>query len=475
MDLLARTRLIATLVITATLLLTGAFLMAQQRMREAQAAKDGLEALSAEVHRLRTAAFDYVQQPETRARAQTEAEFQRLHALVTGDWLATVVSQQAAEEGRLRREVRDALDQSEEIFRQLPAGDSDPAFAERDRLTRTHLLLQTQSLASAIAALHPILSATAVRARNRAGTIGVALGGLLVAMALLSVALLEHYILRPLGQLRQMAIGHGEAAAPLPGRRTDEIGHLADALDGILARLEAANKELEAFAYSVSHDLRAPLRAIDGFSRKVVANYGDRLDDEGRRLLQVVRDNAQRMNQLINDILAFSRTGRREMAPEPVDMEAMAKSVAEEARQAEPGRAIEFAFLPLPPTRGDPALLRQVWVNLIGNAVKFTRRRPVAHIEVGGSTEGGENHYWVKDDGAGFDMRYAGKLFGVFQRLHSQEEFEGTGVGLAIAQRILFRHQGRIWAEGQPDGGATFHFALPIPSPNAPLSRGQKS
>ncbi|MFA7241269.1 MAG: ATP-binding protein [Sulfuricellaceae bacterium] len=228
------------------------------------------------------------------------------------------------------------------------------------------------------------------------------------------------------------------------------------------AELEIANKELEAFAYSVSHDLRAPLRAIDGFSRKVVMGYGDKLDDEGRRQLQVVRDNAQSMGQLIDDLLAFSRMSRREMALQPLDMDAMVKGVADELRAAEPQRAIEFVFSPLPCARGDAAMLRQVWVNLLANAAKFSRQRQVAHIEIGGRTESGEAIYWVKDDGAGFDMQYANKLFGVFQRLHRQDEFEGTGVGLAITQRILHRHNGRIWGEGKPDEGATFWFALPI-------------
>ncbi|MBS1190984.1 MAG: domain S-box [Rhodocyclaceae bacterium] len=230
------------------------------------------------------------------------------------------------------------------------------------------------------------------------------------------------------------------------------------------ATLQAANKELEDVAYSISHDLRSPLRAIDGFSRKVMARYGDKLDDEGRRQLQVVCENALRMGRLIDDLLAFSRMGRREMARQPVDMEAIARKVAEELRAAEPGRAIELSFSPLPPAWGDAIMLRQVWANLIGNAVKFTRRRPAARIDIGGSTEGGEVRYWIRDNGAGFDMRYAGKLFGIFERLHGQDEFEGTGVGLAIAQRILHRHRGRIWAEGQPEGGATFHFALPLPA-----------
>jgi PAS domain S-box-containing protein len=241
------------------------------------------------------------------------------------------------------------------------------------------------------------------------------------------------------------------------------------------AELEAANKELEDFAYSVSHDLRAPLRAIDGFSRKVVDGYGERLDDEGRRLLQVVRDNAQRMGQLIDDLLAFSRMGRREITLQPLDMDAMVNGVVDELRAAEPERSIEFTFSPLPRAVGDAAMMRQVWVNLLGNAVKFTCRRRTAHIEVGGSEEGGELLYWVKDNGAGFDMQYADKLFVVFQRLHRQDEFEGTGVGLAISQRILHRHNGRIWGEGKPDAGATIWFALPLPAPNGHLSGGEAS
>ena len=228
------------------------------------------------------------------------------------------------------------------------------------------------------------------------------------------------------------------------------------------AELEVANQELEAFAYSVSHDLRAPLRAIDGFSRKVVMSYGESLDDEGRRQLQVVRDNARKMGTLIDDLLAFSRMGRREMALQRLFMDSMVKSVADELRLAEPQRSIELVFSPLPSAWGDAAMLRQVWVNLLANAVKFSSQRQVAHIEVGGRNEGGEALYWVKDDGAGFDMQYADKLFGVFQRLHRQDEFEGTGVGLAIAQRILHRHNGRIWGEGAPDAGATFWFTLAV-------------
>lgn len=226
------------------------------------------------------------------------------------------------------------------------------------------------------------------------------------------------------------------------------------------AQLEAANKELEAFSYSVSHDLRAPLRAIDGFSQMLVKRYGEHLDDEGRRLLRVVRDNTARMGQLIDDILSFSRAGRLELRQSAIDMEALAHNVWQDVAAAS-GRDIQFELHPLPPTRGDAAMIRQVLANLLGNAVKFTRPRARAHIEVGGAVEGNECIYYVADDGVGFDAKYIDKLFGVFQRLHGIEEFEGTGIGLAIVKRIVARHGGRVWAEGKVDAGATFHFSLP--------------
>lgn len=235
------------------------------------------------------------------------------------------------------------------------------------------------------------------------------------------------------------------------------------------AELKGANEELEAFSYSVSHDLRAPLRAVDGFTRKVVIGYADKLDAEGLRLLQVVRENAVRMGKLIDDLLAFSRLGRREMHLVPVEMETMAQSVADELINLEPERAIVFSSQGLAPASGDPSMLREVWINLIGNAIKFSRARNPAHIEVGCQVQEYEIIYWVKDDGAGFDMAYAEKLFGVFQRLHSQAEFEGSGVGLALSQRIIHRHHGRIWGEGKPDHGAAFYFTLPCKTPTHPI------
>ena len=234
------------------------------------------------------------------------------------------------------------------------------------------------------------------------------------------------------------------------------------------ASLEAANKDLEGFAYSVAHDLRAPLRAIDGFSQLVLKRYEEKLDDEGKRLLNVVRGNTRRMGQLIDDILAFSRAGRLEIKASTTDMAALAREVWQEL---EPSRAEREVFLnikSLPNAQGDRAMLRQVWANLLGNAVKFTRPKPTAQIEVEGKIEGAEYIYSIKDNGVGFDMQYADKLFGVFQRLHGIEEFEGTGIGLAIVKRIIPRHGGRVWAEGKANEGAAFYFALPVnPENNA--------
>ncbi len=228
------------------------------------------------------------------------------------------------------------------------------------------------------------------------------------------------------------------------------------------AQLEAANKELDAFSYSVSHDLRAPLRAIEGFSAKVVKDHSERLDAEGQRLLGVVRANALRMARLIDDLLAFSRTGRSEIRHSRLNMRTLARSAFEEIAGDPAVRAkIDFRLGGLPDAEGDGSLLHQVWLNLLSNAVKYSARVEQPVIEVNGAVEGDFVVYRVRDNGVGFDMAYADKLFGVFQRLHGVNEFEGTGVGLALVQRIVTRHGGRIWAEGAVGKGATFSFSLP--------------
>jgi len=226
------------------------------------------------------------------------------------------------------------------------------------------------------------------------------------------------------------------------------------------AELQTANKELEAFSYSVSHDLRSPLRAVDGFSQAVIEDCANLLPDQGKKDLQTIRAAAQRMGQLIDDLLAFSRLGRAPIKIVEINTSRMVRDVLDELHDLRKDRKVEIILKELSPCHGDPALLNQVWVNLLSNALKYTSNCPVAAIEIGSRAEQDTTVYYVRDNGAGFDMRYAQKLFGVFQRLHRLDEFEGTGVGLAIVHRVITRHGGRIWADAKPGCGATFHFTL---------------
>ena len=246
----------------------------------------------------------------------------------------------------------------------------------------------------------------------------------------------------------------------------EEVRKLNDELEQrVIARtaeLNAANQELEAFTHSISHDLRAPLRAIGGFSKMVLQDYGPQLPSEGQRLLNVVTSSADQMRLMIDHLLKFSRLGRQALAIQTVDVSALVHEVIGELRKGEADQKADVQVSELPRCKGDPALLKQVFVNLLSNAFKFTRAKDNPKIEVGCNEQNGEKIYFVRDNGAGFDMRYAGKLFGVFQRLHDEEQFEGTGVGLSIVQRIVQRHGGRIWAEAEENKGAIFYFTLTI-------------
>jgi signal transduction histidine kinase len=229
------------------------------------------------------------------------------------------------------------------------------------------------------------------------------------------------------------------------------------------SELLAVNKELDAFSHSVAHDLRAPLRAVDGYARMLEETYAGRLDAEGRRLLGVVRASSQLMGRLIDALLDFARLGRQPLRTRPVELDELVNQVIDELRANVDGRSIEFAVGKLGTAVADPALLKQVLANLLGNAIKFTRDKNPAVVEVGCRKEaetGAANVYYVKDNGAGFDMRHSDKLFGMFQRLHRAEEYEGTGVGLSIVQRVINRHGGRVWADSRPGEGATFYFTL---------------
>ena len=224
--------------------------------------------------------------------------------------------------------------------------------------------------------------------------------------------------------------------------------------------LAIANKELDSFSYSVSHDLRAPLRAIVGYSNILIEDYGDKLDDEGKRTLNVIMKNVLKMGQLIDDLLAFSRIGKQNIIRVNVDMNLLVNSIDAELKIQQPNK-IELNIKSLLNTKCDSSMIKQVMTNLISNALKYSGKKEKSNVEIGSYTENNNNIYYVKDNGVGFDMKYYDKLFGVFQRLHSANEFEGTGVGLALVQRIINKHGGKVWAEAKVDEGATFYFSLP--------------
>jgi signal transduction histidine kinase len=281
---------------------------------------------------------------------------------------------------------------------------------------------------------------------------------------------------------------------------TDEIGTLTDAFNSMLAQiqareqeirtlntdlerrvaqrtmqLESANKELEAFSYSVSHDLRAPLRHIDGYAQLLQKKIGPTLGDTERRYLGTIIGSTKGLGTLIDELLAFSRMGRTELRQTQVNMDALVQEVVREVQPDAQSRKVEWRIKPLPEVRGDTSMLRQVWRNLLGNAVKYTRDREVAVIEISHEATATEHVFTVRDNGAGFEMEYVAKLFGVFQRLHTTSEFEGTGIGLANVRRIVDRHGGRTWAEGEVGKGAAFHFSLPLSVARSPANPVSKS
>ena len=314
-------------------------------------------------------------------------------------------------------------------------------------------------------------------------------GGLLALLAAFSFVLaytlsarLQREISRPILDLTATARAVSQGNYSLRATRLGgaELGVLTDAFNHMLAEIEqlnreleqrvaqrtaqlqVANKELEAFSYSVSHDLRAPLRHIDGFAQLLGKHLGTSLDATARRHLATITESARRLGVLIDELLVFSRMGRTELRQAPVPMRPLVEEVVRELQPEIRERTVEWRIGELPSVRADASMLRQVWANLLGNAIKYSRQRAVAHIEIECRRDGADGHVFsVRDDGAGFDMKYAEKLFGVFQRLHSASEFEGTGIGLANVQRIVQRHHGRVWAEGRPGEGATFYFTLP--------------
>jgi signal transduction histidine kinase len=293
------------------------------------------------------------------------------------------------------------------------------------------------------------------RERTLARTRQLTLGSMLLTLAVAAGIFLTLFR----GISREMT-ARAEADRILRDRNREILALNAE-LAQRASEVEAVNRDLESFSYSVSHDLRSPLRHIDGYIEMLLDESGAELSENARRHLDVIADSSRRMSALIDDLLAFSRMGRAELHVERVEPEAIVREVIEGLEMATRGRKIEWRIDRLPPVMGDSSMLRQVFTNLIGNAVKYSQPRELAVIEVGcAGEEDGRRVYYVRDNGVGFDMKYVDKLFGLFQRLHATGEFEGTGIGLANVRRIVERHGGRIWADGVPGEGATFYFSL---------------
>jgi light-regulated signal transduction histidine kinase (bacteriophytochrome) len=241
-----------------------------------------------------------------------------------------------------------------------------------------------------------------------------------------------------------------------------EIEQLIHSLKNNNNQLELSNNELDAFTYSVSHDLRAPLRAIHGYTNILLAEYADKLDNEGKEMMHSVSKNAKKMGQLIDDLLSFSKTGKRELQRVNMNMRELAEECITEMKRVFPFDNVSITVNPMPSAFADISMMRQVYLNLISNALKYSGKKEKIKIEIGARQEKGKTVYYIKDNGVGFDMKYYDKLFSVFSRLHAQEEFEGTGVGLALVKRIITKHGGSVWAEGKPNEGATFYFTLTV-------------
>jgi signal transduction histidine kinase len=338
------------------------------------------------------------------------------------------------------------------------------------------------------------------------------IGGVVMLLSLSAALLmsrrLQLSVTRPISAITAVArnvIEKRDFSGRAPKTSDDEIGVLVDAFNGMLAEigthtevlessnrqleqteerlrslnnelearvkartaeLEAANKDLEGFSYSVSHDLRAPIRAITGFCSLFEEDHLGQLDAEALRKLRIIKSESQRMGELIDDLLAFSRLGRKALQPTDLDMRDVVERVVGRLKDDETNQKVEFRIGSMPPAHGDRGLLEQVWTNLLSNAVKFSSKKERPVVEIGGLAEEREQLYFVRDNGSGFDSKYSERLFGVFQRLHHDHEFSGTGVGLALVHRIITRHGGRVWGDGKLDEGATFHFTLPKEFPD---------
>ncbi len=512
MKLRARARLLALVSVLVFLTLLGALLIADQEKSQAERDLGLTESLIFQTIQLRTALFDSLVRPQTQPRSQSETQFDLLQGLLERESGAIDAAIRNDPQTRYAWEsVRRLVREIRELYAELGHAGADPGLAERDRRTTDLILVNGHSLILFVSQL-----------RHRAGSgflqatawenlaLAVMLAGL-AGLGLLLFAVFERAVLRPLHQIYKAAVrvADGETGLRMRSTRIDELGELADAFDRMLdqlqettvsrdrleaeiaarklaqralralnvdlerrveqrtAELQTANRELESFAYAVSHDLRAPLRALSGFSQALAEDYAERFTGEAREYLNQIDRASRRMGDLIDGILTLSRSTRGELRREPVDVSALARRLHQERAAAEPGRRIALEVEPGLSIRGDPAMLEAALRNLIENAWKYTAKVPAASVRVYAEDRPGPGvpGRWtcVADNGAGFDMADCERLFNPFQRLHRQDEFPGIGIGLATVQRIVHRHGGIIEAEGAPGRGAIFRFTLPDP------------
>ena len=481
--------------ITLAVILFSLVLVTSGRIAEASKEHELLDDVRVGVLELDIVTYDYLLHREERMEQQWNSKYNSLAEIlvkaeeeemksIRADCIALggLFSQVTTNYGERQKLIQEGASQ-ERI---------DTAIELEERLV-SQLLIKSQSIVTGASSLAKEAQAEVMEAQRLAANMTLILMIILAVTVTTSSLLIARSISKPLDELTKGAeiIGKGDLEHKVGVKSKDELGELAAAFNKMTESLKkvttsrdeldrevtvrkrvegeivkantelaAVNKELEAFAYSVSHDLRAPLRSIDGFSHALLEDYPDRLDEQGKEYLQRIRSASQRMAVLIDDLLKLSRVTRSEMNRETVDLSALAQSISEDLQETQPERQVAFVIAPDLTTFGDPQLIRLIMENLLSNAWKFTSYHPQARIEFGLTHVDGKETFFVRDDGAGFDMTYANKLFGVFQRLHSSEEFPGTGVGLATVQRVVHRHDGQVWAEGKEEEGATFYFTL---------------
>jgi signal transduction histidine kinase len=511
-----RTKLwITASVSIATAVIVGAvmFLMLQ-KMEAAQSETARIQALRKEVADLRSTTFEYLTYHEQRMYHQWLSKQANITKLLEG------LQDEHSEVGPLLDEIRRNHKQVGALFDMmtgsvpetrgngsLPSGKTrpEPSARGRETILGGQLLLRTQYIISGLLRLSAHTSSIMANAQERM-VLAIVLSILLLVAVVAGASLtIMKSLVKPIDELRRGTekVGGGDLNFRIGTSRDDEIGQLSRSFDAMserlkaitvsrdvlgaevaerkraeeevrklneeldgrvkerTAQLSAINKELEAFSYSVSHDLRAPLRHVSGYIDLLRRNIGPQLDEKGRHYIEMITGSGEKMGRLIDDLLAFSRMGRTEMRLAPVSIGDLLQDVLKDMRGELQGRKIAWEIDPLPKVYADVSMLRLALANLLSNAIKFTRNRPDARVHIG-HTDGadGEVVVIVKDNGAGFDMKYENKLFGVFQRLHPTEEFEGTGIGLANVRRIIHRHGGKTWAEGAVGEGATFYFSI---------------